>query len=103
MKKILLGAVLVLLIAGCQSSPVSPAAVALASCDQFAAALHTVSQPDIFAKLNDSTVALVTETRDAVQPFCTGPAPDVNATVTSIAIDAGTKVLLAVAASIGVQ
>ena len=97
---LLLAPILCLMLAGCPAGPITPAATALATCDQFAAALHVVSQPTVFAKLNATTINLVTTTRDGVQPFCTGPAPDVNATISSIAIDAGAKVLTAVAAGV---
>lgn len=97
--RLILAALLAVGLMGCQSGPVTPAQGALATCDQFAAALRDLSQPATFAKLSAGTTALVTKTRDAVQPFCTGPAPDVNGSVSSIAIDAGTKILNAVIAS----
>lgn len=100
MKRILMIAVFAIAVmgnSGC-ANKISPAESVLLSCDAFASALTVIAPLRADGKLNAQTVALVDQTRNAVDPICEGDAPDVDADVKSIAVDAGVKILTAVAA-----
>jgi hypothetical protein len=95
-----LAALALLLLAGCQggadTGTLTPAHAVLFGCDAFATALDNINKPDTFKKINDATLKLVVEARDSVKPLCTGPAPDINSSVSDTAIDSGVRVLNAV-------
>ena len=86
---------------GNKDGSISPAETVLLGCDAFASALITVSGLNNEGKLSDGTVKIVDNARATVNPICEGQAPDVDSTVKDVAIDAGTRSLLAIAAQFG--
>ena len=98
MKRYLAIAVVGLALAGCGSTKITPAESILLSCDAFASALTVLAPLLADGKLSVGTVELVEHTRGAVDPICTGDAPDVDASVKNLAVDNGVKVLTAIAA-----
>jgi hypothetical protein len=97
MKRYLAIAALVAL-TGCGSTKITPAESVLLSCDAFASALSVLAPMRAEGKLSDGTVKLVDQTRTAVDPICEGDAPDVDASVKSLAVDNGVKLLTGIAA-----
>ena len=100
MKRLLLATVAVIGLSGCASDKISPAESVLLGCDAFASSLNILGPLRADGKLNDATVAVVERTRAGVDPICLGDAPDVDATVKDVAVDAGVKVLQAVIAQV---
>lgn len=87
--------------ASCGDNKISPAETVLLGCDTFASTLSVVADLNTEGKLNANTVKIVDQTRNTVNPICEGRAPDVNSTVKDVAIDAGTRTLLSIAAQFG--
>lgn len=104
-KKVLLGFALLAAFAvsgaACDKGKISPAETALLGCDTYAAALNTVAALNEEGKLSAGTVKIVDQSRATVKPICEGGSPDVDATVKDVAVDAGAKTLLAIAAQFG--
>lgn len=87
--------------AACNEGKITPAETVLLGCQSFTSALSVVTGLNNEGKLSDGTVKIVDNARDTVNPICLGEAPDVDASVKDIAVDAGTRTLLAIAAQFG--
>lgn len=81
------------LLAGCQGGKITPAETAVTACDTFASALVTLASLNSAGKLSDKQVALVDSTKEYVDPFCLGDAPDVDASAIDLTVTAGVAVL----------
>lgn len=81
-----------------EGSKITPAEGLLLSCKAFTKELDVLSPLRADGTLSATAVKIVQAQKDAVDPICLGEAPDVNADVKSITVDAGTKVLVGVAA-----
>lgn len=90
---------LALLLAGC-ADKISPAEATLLGCESYSAALGTLAALREADKLTDGTVEIVDHVRATLNPLCLGPAPDVDASVKDIAIDAGVRTLQGILATV---
>lgn len=81
-----------------QKSSITPAESVLLTCSAYTAALNTLASAREQGKLNADTVAIVDHVRETVNPLCLGPAPNVNATVKDVAVDAGVRTLQSIIA-----
>lgn len=96
-------ALVALTLAGCAPNGekgISPAESALATCQTYATTLSTLADFRAAGKLGDGAVKVVDQTIAYVGPYCKGQAPDVNASVKDVAIDAGVRVLQSVLISV---
>lgn len=93
MRKLLLGTCVVLAafaVSGAACDPntqKSPAEAALLGCQTVTAQLEILYPLRRDGKLPKWAVELIDKQRAISDPFCLGPAPDVNATVKDIAVD----------------
>lgn len=83
---------IVLALTACKSG-VSPAESELLGCEAYDSALATLTPMKAAGKLSDGTIAIVDHVRDTLNPICLGQAPDVDASVKDIAVDAGVSIL----------
>lgn len=92
-----------LLVTGCAANGergISPAEAALATCESYATTLNTLAGFREQDKLSKGMIEVVDQTIAYVGPYCKGQAPDVNASVKNIAVDAGVRVLQSVLLSV---
>lgn len=89
-----------LAVAACAGGKITPAQGTLYGCDAFATALDVVNPLIAAGKVSEANQTIVVKARDMVAPVCLGSAPDLNASIKSTVIDAGTKMIQAVTASI---
>ena len=85
---------------GCSADKISPAEAALSTCETYAATLSTLADFRAADKLSDGQVKIVDQTVAYVGPYCKGEAPDVDAKLKDVAIDAGVTVLQSVVLSV---
>lgn len=98
--KLIIALALVASLWGCSADKISPAEGALATCDGYSIALNTLASLREQQKLSSGQIKIVDDARDYVGPYCTGPAPDVDAKLKDVAIDAGVRVLQSVIISV---
>ncbi len=98
MKRLFIIAVIGLSLAGCAKDKISPAESILLGCKAFGSTLASLAPLRADGTLNAQTIDVINRTKLSVDPICTGEAPDVDASVKSVAVDAGVKVLTAIAA-----
>lgn len=88
------------LVSGCSADKISPAEGALSTCETYAATLSTLADFRAADKLSDGQVKIVDHAISYVGPYCKGEAPDVDAKLKDVAIDAGVRVLQSVVLSV---
>lgn len=93
MKRYLAIACAGLLLAACAGSKITPAKSELLGCEAYTTALAQLAPLRADGKLNAATVDVVEHVRATLNPLCLGPAPDVNASVKDVTVDAGTRAL----------
>lgn len=101
-KLALIGAV-ALTIAACSANGkkgLSPAETALSTCEGYAVALNTLAGFREAGKLSEGQIEIVDDAKSYVGPYCKGKAPNVDAKIVDVAIDAGVRVLQAVVLSV---
>lgn len=81
----------------CQNG-ISPAESELLGCEAYDSALATLTPLKV--KMSAGTVSIVDHVRETLNPLCLGPAPDVDATIKDIAVDAGVKTLQSIIAKV---
>jgi len=81
---------------GCSADKISPAEGALSTCQGYAVALNALAGFREAGKLSDGQINIVDDAIDYVGPYCKGPAPDVDAKLKDVAVDAGVRVLQSV-------
>jgi hypothetical protein len=91
--------------AACESNTatqpaITPAESILLTCESYTSALNTLAAAREQGQLTEDTITLVDRVRATVNPLCLGPAPDVDATVKDIAIDAGVRTLQSIIAQV---
>ena len=91
---------LILGLSACSADKISPAEGALSTCETYAATLSTLADFRAADKLSDGQVKIVDQTIAYVGPYCKGEAPDVDAKLKDVAIDAGVTVLQSVVLSV---
>lgn len=74
----------------------SAAEGALSTCQGYATALNTLASFREAGKLSKGQINIVDDAIDYVGPYCKGPAPDVDAKLKDVAVDAGVRVLQSV-------
>jgi len=72
---------------------VTPAETALTGCENFQRSWSVLADLRAKGKLSGSQVKLVEDTVAVVEPFCLGPAPDVDAETKDVAVSAGLQML----------
>ena len=100
MKRLLFVTVAVIGLSGCASDKISPAEGELLGCEAYASTLNTLATLRADGKLSAGTIGVVDHVRETVNPLCLGPAPDVNASVKDIAVDAGVRTLTSIVATV---
>lgn len=87
---------------GCSNDKESqaPAKAALLTCETVASTLDALYPFRRDGKLNMTTVDLIDKARGITDPFCLGPAPDVDSTVKDLAVDRGASILIGILASV---
>jgi hypothetical protein len=99
-----LGVAAFVLLGGCAlfggDREITPAEGMLLGCQAYLASLKTVFEFEKAGLVNEDTSEIVDGVQETTDPLCLGPAPDVNAKVKDIAIDAGAKILEGVVKSI---
>lgn len=95
MRKVLFGGLLMAAVAlgGASCDKLTPAETALMGCETYTSALKQTLKPREQGKFNQSVLKIIDSARDMADPFCLGPAPDVNSDVKDIAVDAATRSL----------
>ena len=93
MKRYLAIAVVGLALAGCTGGKITPAETVLLGCSAYSTSLNQVAALREQGKLKDSHVKIVEGVRATLNPLCLGPAPDVEASVKDVAVDAGVRSL----------
>lgn len=102
MKRYLAVAVLgvALMGASCDQGKITPAESVMLTCEQYPIVLTRLAEANAAGKINDSTEKIVDGAIDILDPICTGPAPNVDAKLKDVAVDAGMRSLNAVLAAI---
>lgn len=102
MKRIIIVAAFASAIAltGCAKDKISAAEGTLLGCDAYASALDQLAGLREQGKIGGGTVQVVDHVRDTLNPLCLGPAPDVDASVKDVAIDAGVRTLQSILVSV---
>lgn len=84
----------------CNQGGITPAESELLGCDTYSGALTQLAALRAQGKLNEGTVEIVDHVRSTLNPICLGPAPDVNATVKDVVVDAGVRSLQSIIANV---
>lgn len=103
MKKLLSIGVIALGLAGCAANGeqgISPAEGTLQTCQTYAVALNTLAGFREAGKLSNGQIEIVDDAKSYIGPYCKGQAPDVDAKIVDVAIDAGVRVLQSVVLSV---
>ncbi len=86
-----------LALAGCAGKSIPPAEGLRLSCEGFAAELNILAPLRASGTLSASAVEIVNTQKAATDKLCDAAAPQVDASVSKVAVDAGTQVLIALA------
>ena len=98
MKRILSVVIVAVALTGCAGGKITPAETVLLGCNAYTSSLNQVATLREHGKLKDSHVAIVEGVRSTLNPLCLGQAPDVEASIKDVAVDAGVRSINAILA-----
>lgn len=99
---LLLGAIATSGMSSCQEKQ-QPARAALLGCESIQTSLDILYPLRKDGKLTTGQTTLIDRMRSVSDPYCLGPAPDVNSSVTDVAIDGAARTLGSLVADVAAQ